>query len=265
MEFLNPKPASRQSAAVEGAASRRTFIRQALLTPASVVLAGRLLAGGSADAALQPSSASGPYTLPPLPYKFDALEPHIDARTMEIHHDAHHAAYVKNLNEAVAKAPNLKGRAPDYLIRNLNKVPAGIRPAVRNNGGGHLNHTMFWSIMSPNGGGEPTGAIGDAIKSAFGSFEAFKTAFNDAGAKRFGSGWVWLVRSKSGKLEIISTPNQDSPLLPEYGSYPILGNDVWEHAYYLKYQNKRADYLKAWWNVVSWNAVNQRLAHAAKA
>ncbi len=250
-------------------ASRRSFIRRALLTPASVIVTGHLFASEYADSAAAqataPKTGQALYTLPPLPYKFDALEPHIDARTMEIHHDAHHAAYVKNLNEAVAKAPALAGRSPDALIRNINTVPANIRTAVRNNGGGHLNHTMFWSIMSPSGGGEPTGPIANAIKSTFGSFDAFKTAFNDAGAKRFGSGWVWLVRTKAGKLEILSTPNQDSPLLPEYGSYPVLGNDVWEHAYYLKYQNKRADYLKAWWNVVNWNAVNQRLANSPKA
>ncbi|MES2465425.1 MAG: superoxide dismutase [Armatimonadota bacterium] len=249
-------------------ASRRVFIRRALLTPATLLAGGSLIAGSAADAGIlqtsTPAAGSGPYTLPPLPYKFDALEPHIDARTMEIHHDAHHAAYVKNLNTAVANVPSLKGKSPEDLIRGLNSVPANIRTAVRNNAGGHLNHTMFWSIMAPGGGGEPTGPIADAIKARFGSFAAFQTAFNDAGTKRFGSGWVWLVRTNAGKLEILSTPNQDSPLLSEYKSYPIMGNDVWEHAYYLKYQNKRADYLKAWWNVVNWNAVNQRLANAKK-
>jgi Fe-Mn family superoxide dismutase len=264
MDKFNPKPETER----EMAESRRVFIRWALLTPASVLIAGHLAAEQAAaigQASGAPKTGSGPYALPPLPYKFDALEPHIDARTMEIHHNAHHAAYVKNLNDAVAKAPRLAGKSPADLIRNLNGVPADIRTAVRNNGGGHLNHTMFWSIMSPGGGGEPTGPIAAAIKSTFGSFAAFQTAFNDAGTKRFGSGWVWLVRTKTGKLAILTTPNQDNPLLPEYGSYPILGNDVWEHAYYLKYQNKRADYLKAWWNVVNWNAVNQRFGDSARA
>ncbi len=249
----------------EVAASRRAFIRSALFTPASVLIAGQLVNGSAAKAQLAQRPASGPFTLPPLPYKYDALEPHIDARTMQIHHDAHHAAYVKNLNDAIAKAPQLAGKSPEDLIRSLNTVPVGIRAAVRNNAGGHLNHTMFWTIMGLGGGGEPTGAVGDAIKATFGSFAAFQTAFNEAGTKRFGSGWVWLVQNKAGKMEILTTPNQDSPLLSEYGSYPILGNDVWEHAYYLKYQNKRADYLKAWWNVVNWNAVNARLATIKRA
>ena len=202
--------------------------------------------------------------LPPLPYKFDALEPHIDALTMEIHHDRHHATYVKNLNDAVAKAPILAGKTPEDMLRNLGKVPESVRTAVRNNAGGHVNHTLFWTLMTPGGGGEPTGPIADAIKGTFGSFAAFQTAFDEAGVKRFGSGWVWLV-TKGGKMEITSTPNQDSPLLSEYKSYPILGNDVWEHAYYLKYQNKRADYLKAWWNVINWSTVNQRLEMSKKA
>ncbi|MBC8103665.1 MAG: superoxide dismutase [Cytophagales bacterium] len=250
--------------------SRRTFLKgAALLAPATLLTGGSLLAVPSSARAQpaapkEPDTGSGPYLLPPLAYPFNALEPHIDGQTMQIHHDRHHTAYVKNLNEAVAKAPRLKGATPDALIRDLGTVPEAIRTAVRNNAGGHLNHTMFWAIMSPKGGGEPTGAIREAITGTFGSFAAFQTAFNDAGVKRFGSGWVWLVQTKAGKLEILTTPNQDSPLLAEYASYPILGNDVWEHAYYLKYQNRRPDYLKAWWNVVDWKAVNQRFA-AAKA
>ena len=256
----NQEPTA-QSAAL---ASRRSFIRQALFTPASVLVVGQVLTSRTALAAALPPAAPGPFTLPPLPYKFDALEPHIDAMTMEIHHDRHHATYIKNLNDAVAKAPSLAGKTPEDLIRNLGKVPESVRTAVRNNAGGHVNHTLFWTLMTPGGGGEPTGPIADAIKGTFGSFTALQTAFNEAGVKRFGSGWVWLV-AKGGKMEIISTPNQDSPLLSEYKSYPILGNDVWEHAYYLKYQNKRADYLKAWWNVINWTAVNQRLEMAKKA
>ena len=200
------------------------------------------------------------HELPPLPYDYDALEPHIDAQTMQIHHDKHHAAYVNNLNAALANYPDLQGKSAEELIKDLNAVPEAIRTAVRNNGGGHVNHTMFWNIMGPNGGGEPTGAIGNAIKEAFGDFETFKTQFNDAGVKRFGSGWAWLVWSSEGKLAIISTANQDNPM--SEGHFPILGNDVWEHAYYLKYQNRRPDYLAAWWNVVNWNEVNRRFAQA---
>ena len=205
-------------------------------------------------------TGNGPFTLPALPYAFGALEPHIDAQTMELHHDKHHATYIKNLNDAVAKNPNLAGKSVEELILLSPTLPTVLQNTVRNNGGGHLNHTLFWTLMTPGGGGEPTGAIADAIKGTFGSVETFKTAFNDAGTKRFGSGWVWLVRNKVGQLEIISMPNQDPPLL--LGLYPILGNDVWEHAYYLKYQNRRADYLKAWWNVVNWETANRRLATA---
>jgi Fe-Mn family superoxide dismutase len=200
------------------------------------------------------------FKLPPLPYDYKALEPHIDEATMRFHHDKHHAAYVKNLNEAVNKYPQLKSKSAEQLLRDLNSVPEDIRTTVRNNGGGHVNHTMFWEIMSPNGGGEPKGAIAAAIQQSFGSVDAFKQQFNDAGSKRFGSGWVWLVRTKDGKLQVMTTPNQDSPL--SEGNYPIMGNDVWEHAYYLKYQNKRADYLTAWWNVVNWNEVNKRFEKA---
>jgi Fe-Mn family superoxide dismutase len=201
------------------------------------------------------------HEVPPLPYDYSALEPHIDEQTMRLHHDKHHAAYVNNLNAALEKHPDLDKKSPEELIRDLNSVPEDVRTAVRNNGGGHVNHTMFWEIMGPNGGGEPTGAIASAIKEAFGSFEDFKQQFNDAGTKRFGSGWVWLV-SRGGKLEITSTANQDNPL--SEGAYPIMGNDVWEHAYYLKYQNRRPEYLNAWWNVVNWDEVNRRFERAGR-
>ena len=196
------------------------------------------------------------YQLPDLPYPFDALEPHIDAQTMEIHHGKHHAAYVNNLNAALEKAPELQGKSLDDLLKNLNAVPESVRTAVRNNGGGHWNHSMFWQIMTPNGGGQPTGKLADAIKSTFGDFEKFKEQFNAAGGSRFGSGWAWLVND-GGKLSIVSTPNQDNPIMDGKAA-PILGLDVWEHANYLKYQNRRPDYMKAWWNVVNWPEVAKR-------
>ena len=196
------------------------------------------------------------HTLPPLPYPANALEPHIDAQTMEIHHGKHHNAYVTNLNAALEKAPELANKSLEDLLRNLNAVPEAVRTAVRNNAGGHWNHSQFWQTMGPNGGGGPTGKLADAINAAFGDFEKFKEAFNAAGAGRFGSGWVWLV-NEGGKLAITSTPNQDNPLM-EGESAPLLGNDVWEHAYYLKYQNRRPDYLKAWWNTVNWAEVAKR-------
>ena len=196
------------------------------------------------------------HTLPPLPYATNALEPHIDAQTMEIHHGKHHNAYVTNLNAALEKAPELADKSLDDLLRNLNSVPEAVRTAVRNNGGGHWNHSQFWKTMGPNGGGGPTGKLADAINSAFGDFEKFKEAFNAAGVGRFGSGWVWLVND-GGKLAITSTPNKDNPLM-DGKAPPILGNDVWEHAYYLKYQNRRPDYLKAWWNTVNWEEVAKR-------
>jgi Fe-Mn family superoxide dismutase len=196
------------------------------------------------------------YELPPLPYDKSALEPHIDAQTMEIHHDRHHGTYVNNLNNAVQNHPNLSSMSVDDLMRNINQVPEDIRTAVRNNGGGHANHSLFWQIMSPNGGGQPSGALADAINSAFGSFDNFKTQFAQAAAGRFGSGWAWLVADNSGNLSITSTPNQDSPLME--GKTPLLGLDVWEHAYYLKYQNRRPDYVAAWWNVVNWPEVAKR-------
>jgi Fe-Mn family superoxide dismutase len=195
------------------------------------------------------------HSLPPLPYDYNALEPHIDEQTMRIHHDKHHAAYVNNLNAALEKHPELQGKSVEDLVKGINTVPEDIRGAVRNNGGGHINHTMFWEIMGPGKGGNPTGSIGEAITSAFGDFEKFKAQLNDAGVKRFGSGWAWLL-DVGGKLVIESTANQDSPLME--GKKPILGVDVWEHAYYLKYQNRRPDYLAAWWNAVNWDAVNRR-------
>jgi Fe-Mn family superoxide dismutase len=195
------------------------------------------------------------HSLPPLPYDYNALEPHIDEQTMRIHHDKHHAAYVNNLNAALEKHPELQGKSVEDLVKGISTVPEDIRTAVRNNGGGHINHTMFWEIMGPGKGGAPTGPIGEAITSAFGDFEKFKTQLNDAGVKRFGSGWAWLL-DVGGKLVIESSANQDSPLME--GKKPILGVDVWEHAYYLKYQNRRPDYLAAWWSVVNWDAVNKR-------
>ena len=195
------------------------------------------------------------HEVPPLPYDYNALEPHIDEQTMRIHHDKHHAAYVTNLNAALEKHPDLQAKSIEDLLKSINSVPEDIRTAVRNNGGGHANHTMFWEIMGPGTAGAPSGALGDAIKSTFGDFETFKKQVNDAGVKRFGSGWAWLIDA-GGKLVIESTANQDSPLME--GKKPILGVDVWEHAYYLKYQNRRPDYLNAWWNVVNWDAVAKR-------
>jgi len=196
------------------------------------------------------------YELPPLPYDYNALEPYIDEQTMHLHHDKHHAAYVTNLNNALKDRSGHPDVSAEELIRRLHEVPEDIRTAVRNNGGGHVNHTMFWQIMKPNGGGEPTGALASAIQDAFGSFDAFKAAFNDAGVKRFGSGWAWLVLDRNGKLSVTSTANQDNPQTD--GLHPVMGNDVWEHAYYLKYQNRRPDYLNAWWNVVNWEEVARR-------
>ncbi|HEV8446289.1 MAG TPA: superoxide dismutase [Gemmatimonadaceae bacterium] len=195
------------------------------------------------------------FTLPALPYANDALEPHIDARTMEIHHTKHHQAYVNNLNAAIEKSPDLASKSLDDLMRGINSVPEAVRTAVRNNGGGHWNHSLFWQLMGPGKGGEPTGKLADGIKSAFGDFTKFKEQFAAAGAGRFGSGWAWLLND-GGKLSITSTPNQDNPLME--GKNAILGLDVWEHAYYLKYQNRRPDYITAWWNVVNWDAVADR-------
>jgi superoxide dismutase, Fe-Mn family len=196
------------------------------------------------------------HTLPPLPYTFDALEPHIDKQTMEIHHGKHHAAYVNNLNAALEKFPELQAKSLDELLKGIESVPQDIRTAVRNNGGGHLNHAMFWQIMAPKAGGAPTGAIADAIASSFGSFDAFKDLFAKAGIGRFGSGWAWVIDTGT-KLAIESTANQDAPIME--GKKVVFGLDVWEHAYYLKYQNRRPDYIGAWWNVVNWTEINKRL------
>lgn len=198
------------------------------------------------------------YTLAPLPYDYAALEPYIDAQTMQLHHDKHHAAYVNNLNGALENYSELQAKSIEELVASLDTVPEAIRTTVRNNAGGHVNHTMFWQIMSPNAGGEPTGAIGEAIASTFGDFDTFKQRFVEAGVKQFGSGWVWLVVNPEHKLQIVTTANQDSPITT--GAKPILGNDVWEHAYYLKYQNRRPEYLNAWWNVVNWKEIDRRFA-----
>ncbi|MBK9711632.1 MAG: superoxide dismutase [Kouleothrix sp.] len=196
------------------------------------------------------------FTLPPLPYDYSALEPHIDTQTMQIHHDKHHAAYVNNLNAALESQAGLQSQGIEDILRNIKDVPETVRQAVINNGGGHANHTLFWEIMGPNGGGEPSGALAQAIDKAFGSFADLKAKVNDAGVKRFGSGWSWLVADGGGNLQVISTANQDSPLMQ--GLTPILGVDVWEHAYYLKYQNLRPKYLEAWWNTVNWAEVAKR-------
>jgi Fe-Mn family superoxide dismutase len=199
------------------------------------------------------------FTLPPLPYDFAALEPHIDAKTMELHHGKHHQTYVNNLNAAIEKAPELASKSLDDLMRGAGKLPESVRTAVRNNGGGHWNHSMFWQIMAPKGGGEPGGSLATAIKSAFGDFTKFREQFSAAGVGRFGSGWAWLINN-GGKLSITSTPNQDNPLME--GQKAIMGLDVWEHAYYLKYQNRRPDYITAWWNVVNWKEVEKRFSQS---
>jgi superoxide dismutase, Fe-Mn family len=199
------------------------------------------------------------HEVPPLPYDYKALEPHIDEQTMRLHHDKHHAAYASNLNAALEKAPDLQSKSVEDILRNMSAVPDAIRTAIQNNGGGHANHSMFWKIMKPNGGGNPTGAIAKVIDDKLGGLQAFQEKFNDNGAKRFGSGWTWLT-FKNGNFELVSSANQDSPLMQ--GAFPIMGNDVWEHAYYLKYQNRRPEYLKAWWNVVNWDEINKRLQEA---
>ncbi len=207
-----------------------------------------------AQQATSPKEGHVTHVLPPLPYPADALEPYIDKTTMEIHHDKHHGAYVTNLNKALEGHADLQGLSIEELLTHLDRVPENVRTAVRNNGGGHMNHSMFWKIMKKGGGGEPKGNVGDAIRSAFGSFADFKTKFNQAGATRFGSGWAWLL-IKDGKLTVDSTPNQDNPVMS--GGKPVMGLDVWEHAYYLKYQNRRPDYMEAWWNVVNWEEIEK--------
>lgn len=234
--------------------------------------AGAMLAAGPwlAQAQTQPSPltapaektvslAQPPFTLPPLPYAFDALEPHIDAKTMELHHGKHHKAYVEKLNSALAKHPDLATTPLPQLLAGLSKYPEDVRADIRNNGGGHANHAMFWEIMAPNAGGAPKGPVAEAIDKAFGSFEVFQKRFNETAAKHFGSGWVFVIMDGSGRsLEIATRPNQDSPLLE--GDHVLFGNDLWEHAYYLKYNNRRDDYLGSWWNVVNWEAINDRYA-----
>ena len=251
--------------------NRRHFLYLLGAGAAGLALDNYAFAQGSSGEqiiSLVDTKPAGTVTLPPLPYAYNALEPHIDEETMRFHHDKHHAAYVRNLNAALDKHPNLKNKSVESLLRDLDSVPSDIRTTVRNNGGGHLNHSMFWEIMKPNGGDEPTGAIADAINDSFGSFEAFREEFNKAGGSLFGSGWVFLVLGGGDdddddddrKLKVITTPNQDSPLMK--GQYPIMGNDVWEHAYYLKHRNRRADYLNVWWNVVNWDEINKRYSQA---
>lgn len=220
--------------------------------------ASRAFAASSSDS-IKAGKTTQPFSLPKLPYAYDALEPHFDAKTMEIHHTKHHQAYITNANKALESASDLRGLTAEVLVARLDSVPEPLRTTLRNNVGGHLNHAFFWEMLSPDGGGKPKGKLEDAINETFGSFDAFKTQFADAASKRFGSGWAWLV-VQGGKLSIRSSANQDSPLMD--GAHPVLGLDVWEHAYYLKYQNRRADYIAAYWNVVNWDAAN-RLFRAA--
>ena len=234
--------------------------RQALKTAAVASAAWATLSSirvSGAPAERGPATASGPFSLPPLPYAFDALEPSIDARTMEIHHDKHHAAYVTNLNKAVAEFPDLAGKKIEELLKDLNAVPEKMRTAVRNQGGGHYNHSLFWNMMKKGGGGTPKGELAGAIDKNFGSFSGFKDKFTEAATKVFGSGWGWLVMG-NGALKIESAPNQDTPL--SQGKLPLLGIDVWEHAYYLKYQNRRPEYIAAWFNVINWDFVSERFS-----
>ncbi len=250
--------------------NRRNFLILVSATLGVMTLHGCQISEDSSPSSVTPSTSandtkfaqnSGGFQLTPLPYEYDALEPYIDKETMQFHYGKHYAGYIKNLNGAIAKYPELKDKSAEDLLRGLNGLPNDIRTAVQNNGGGYVNHKMFWEIMSPNGGGEPQGKIATAINESFGNFDTFKDKFNAAGGGRFGSGWVWLVLGKDGKLKVISTANQDSPFLT--GDYPIMGNDVWEHAYYLNYQNRRGDYLKAWWNVVNWSEINRRYEEAS--
>lgn len=240
--------------------NRRHFLLLLGISAASYSLNACAFAEDSPKTEKVSQVKSGAIQLPPLPYAYDALEPHIDKETMGFHHDKHHAGYVKKLNTALDKYPELKDKSIEDLLRDLKTVPSDIRKSVQNNGGGHVNHSMFWRIMKPNGGGEPTGAIASAIEKEFGTFTNFQEEFNKAGGSRFGSGWVWLVLADNKTLEVMTTVNQDSPF--SEGKYPIMGNDVWEHAYYLKYKNRRAEYLKSWWNVLNWDEINQRFAKA---
>jgi Fe-Mn family superoxide dismutase len=225
----------------------------------NLVLSGLAVCASTSLMAQAEPSPAGPYTLPPLPYAYEALQPHIDAETMQIHHDKHHQAYITNANKLLVDQPELAKLSPEELLASLDKAPETIRVGLRNNVGGHLNHSQFWLMMSPDGGGEPSGKLAEAIKKDFGSYEAFKKEFTDAALKRFGSGWAWLVE-KDGKLSVISTANQDPPLLE--GKTALLGLDLWEHAYYLKYQNRRAEYITGWWNVVNWPYVAKLYSEA---
>jgi Fe-Mn family superoxide dismutase len=244
--------------------SRREFLKTVGIGVAGAVAAGKL---GSLAWAHEEDVAAGKkgiqFDLPKLPYAYDALEPHIDARTMEIHHSKHHDAYVNNLNNALAKHPELQWKTVEEIVANISSLPEDIRTAVRNHGGGHVNHSLFWTIMKKNGGGEPKGELSRAIAESFHTFPAFFDEFSTTALRHFGSGWMWLCVGKDGKLLMKTLPNQDSPLME--GLKPILGLDVWEHAYYLKYQNRRADYIGAWWNVVNWDEVSARYAAAVKA
>lgn len=245
--------------------NRRKFLGAMGLGSAAALFAPKMSLARSRNPAkiiFEPQTAplNGKHVLPPLPYDYSALEPHIDTMTMMLHHDRHHNTYVNNLNAALEKYPNLQAVNATDLISNLEALPEDIRTTVRNNGGGHVNHSIFWAIMTPNGGGAPISSLAAAINATFGSFNAFKQEFNTAGERRFGSGWSWLVLNGDGALSVISTPNQDSPYM--MGMTPIIGNDVWEHAYYLRYQNKRADYLAAWWNTVNWQAAEARYVGA---
>jgi Fe-Mn family superoxide dismutase len=231
--------------------TRREALQKVALIAAATTITPRAIAQATPSVTTQP----GPFQLPPLPYAFDALEPHIDARTMEIHHDKHHAGYVRKLNAAVEATPALAGKSLEEMLGNLDRVPESARTAIRNNGGGHANHTLFWQVMKKNGGGQPKGDLAKAVDKTFGSFSQFQDQFTKAALTRFGSGWAWLSAHED-HLHIESTPNQDSPL--STGNTPILGIDVWEHAYYLHYQNRRADYVTAWWNVVNWDFVSER-------
>jgi Fe-Mn family superoxide dismutase len=240
--------------------TRRDALKATVLTTAAC------LSGLTDPLAVAQTSPAGPFTLPPLPYPTDALEPHIDARTMEIHHSKHHAAYVTNLNKAVAEFPDLGRKSIEELLKDMPSVPEKIRTVVRNHGGGHLNHLLFWQMMRKNGGGQPTGELATAIDNVFGSFSQFKEKFTEAATKVFGSGWAWLELGPGGKLQVSSTPNQDSPIMKlgagDTSRTPLLGLDVWEHAYYLKYQNRRPEYITAWFNVVNWDYVAERFAKA---
>ena len=236
--------------------NRRQAIHKTALLGAAVTVGSSLI-----TPPVQAADAPGPFTLPPLGYAFDALEPYIDPQTMQIHHDKHHATYVMNLNKAVANIPTLATQSVESLLKDLNAIPEAVRPAVRNHGGGHANHSLFWQLLKKNGGGKPGGELARAIDKKFGSFTAFQDKFTEAATKQFGSGWAWLSLGADGELLVEATPNQDSPL--SAGRTPLLGIDVWEHAYYLKYQNRRADYITAFYNVINWDAVAGRFAKHA--